>query len=172
MNLVKYGILRLEQLITTSVFLKLSGIAYLLLSCLFILVMYIWDFQIIDEMYTKDVILAHIGAMSETQKHVHAVMTATLDVVYPFTYGFFQAGMALRYFGSWGKWIALLSLVCIPFDLVEGFSQVMLLTGSLQYVELKAVVTPIKLALYLPGLAFALIAVIVALKLSKRKTVK
>ena len=172
MNQIKSRALRIEQLITTSWFLKLSGLAYFFLTCLFVLVMKIWDFHIIDEMYTKEAILSHIGSMSETQRHVHVVLTATLDVVYPFIYGFFQAGMALRYLGSWGKWIAYLSLVCIPVDLTEGFSQVMLLTGSLGYVELKTVVTPVKLALYLPGLAFALVAVVVALKQSIIRTVK
>lgn len=100
MSLVKNEILRLEILISHSVFLKWSGIAYLLLSFLFILVMKIWDFHIIDEMYNKEIILTHIGTLCEEQKHVHIFMTATLDVVFPFTYGLFQAGMALKYFGS------------------------------------------------------------------------
>lgn len=167
MNSINNSIFRLEQLITRSWLLKMTGGAYLIMTVLFLLVMKIWDFHLIDETYAKDAILAQIEAMSDVQKYVHAITTATLDVIYPFAYGIFQAGMAFRYLGPWGKSIGLLSLVCIPVDLIEGFTQVMLLTGSLDYVGLKTLVTPIKLILYLPGLAFALVALGVALRQSR-----
>jgi hypothetical protein len=167
MNSIKNGFCGLEPLITRTWILTLSGICYLAITVLFILVMRIWDFQLIDEMYSKDAILVQIELMSSDQRYAHVLTTATLDVLYPFTYGIFQAGMAYRFLGSWGKWIAPLSLVCIPVDLIEGFSQVMLLTGSLGYVELKAIVTPIKLVLYVLGLAFALLALVIAIRQSR-----
>lgn len=80
--------------------------------------------------------------------------------------------MAWRYLGTLGKWVAPLSLICIPVDLIEGFSQLMLLTGSLEYLELKTIVTQIKLALYLPGLAFALVALAVVVWQLVRKPVE
>lgn len=132
------------------------------MTLVFGLVMNAWDFVVIDEMFLRDEILAHVGAIAPEQRQVHATMTATLDVAYPFAYGAFQAGMAYRFLGAPGKWIAPLSLLCIPVDLVEGFAQVMLLTGATEFVDLKVVVTPVKLALYVPGLLFALVALAIA----------
>jgi hypothetical protein len=169
MNIIKNGFCGIEQIITRTWILTLSGICYLVMTVLFLLVMRIWDFQLIDEMYSKEAILVQIESMSNDQRYAHALTTATLDVLYPFTYGIFQAGMAYRFLGSWGKWIAPLSLVCIPVDLIEGFSQVMLLTGSLGYVELKAIVTPIKLVSYILGLAFALLALVIAFRQARIK---
>lgn len=159
---------RFERVITSSRFLIRSGIAYIFLSMSFILVMQIWDFFVIDEMYEKEAILNHIKNLSDTQRQVHSIMTATLDVAYPLIYGPFQAGMALRYLGVWGKPIALLSLFCVPVDLIEGFSQVMLLNGSIDYIDLKTLVTPIKLGLFLPGFTFAIIALVIALMRARR----
>ena len=126
--------------------------------------MLVWDFVVIDELFIKEDILAHIAALTDEQKRVHTITTATLDVAYPFAYGIFQAGMAYRFLGRWGKWIAPISLICIPVDLIEGFVQVMLLNGMLEYVDLKTIVTPVKLALYIPGLSFALLAAAIGLK--------
>lgn len=164
----------LERTLTTSFSLWLSFSAYLGITLAFLVIMRVWDFQVIDEMFSKEAILAHIDAMSAQQRRVHAIATATLDVVYPFAYGTFQAGMAYRYLANWGRWVAPLSLFCIPVDLIEGFAQVMLLTGSEQYVDLKVVVTPIKLALYLPGLGFTIAAIVIAyrqhIRVRKAKT--
>lgn len=132
------------------------------MTLLFGVVMQVWDFVIIDEMFDREQILSHIAAMTEQQRRVHAIMTGTLDVAYPLAYGTFQAGMAYRYLGSWGTWIAPLSLICIPVDLLEGFTQVMLLNGGDYWVDLKVVVTPLKIALFTPGLLFALIALGIA----------
>ena len=124
--------------------------------------MHVWDFGIIDEMFVEEEILQHISAMSDEQKRVHVITTATLDVAYPFAYGFFHAGMAYRYLGGWGKWVAApLIWICMPVDLVEGFAQVMLLRGQSEYVGLKAIVTPIKLAVFMPSLVFTIIALLV-----------
>ncbi|MEM9622158.1 MAG: hypothetical protein AAF993_10945 [Pseudomonadota bacterium] len=151
----------LKQFLTRSDVLWISFIAYVCLSLGFVLVMQAWDFLVIDELFIADDILAHLAGMSALQKEVHVLTTATLDVAYPFAYGIFQAGMAYRFLGRWGKWIAPLSLICIPIDLVEGFAQVMLLSGALDYVDLKVIVTPMKLAVYVPGLLFALVALVI-----------
>ena len=109
-------------------------------------------------MYDADEILTHLAMLSSEQKGIHIVLTTTLDVVYPFIYGFFQAGMAYRYLGNVGRWAALLSILCIPVDLIEGFSQVMLLLGDESFITLKTLVTPIKFGLFIPGLCCALVA--------------
>lgn len=129
----------------------------------FLAVMWGWSFQVIDELFLKQQILDSVAALSPSQKRVHIVTTATLDVAYPFAYGFFQAGMAYRYLGRIGAFIAPLSLLCIPVDLIEGFAQIMILDGQTQFVDTKVMVTPIKMLLYVPGLVAALIALGIAL---------
>lgn len=136
-----------------------SFVAYAVLTLSFGIVMQVWDFVIIDEMFDQAQIRAHIEAMTLEQRSVHALLTSTVDVAYPFAYATFQAGMAYRYLGRWGRWIALLSIVCVPVDLLEGFAQVMLLQGNEPYMALKLIATPVKLALFIPGFLGALIAV-------------
>ena len=136
--------------------------ATLLITISFGVVMQIWDFILIDEMYNADQISGHIAAMSEKQKLVHIWTTATLDVLYPLVFGSLFAGVALKAFSKNGFLLALPSLLCIPVDLIEGFSQVMLLSGHADYMGLKISMTPIKLALFIPGF---LIAIVGAFKL-------
>jgi hypothetical protein len=137
---------------------KTSFFLFVFSSLLFLFIMHNWNFKIIDEMYNSEKIMAHIASMSTEQRTVHWIMTATLDVVYPFIYAVFLAGMAYRFLGNFGKCIAPISLICIPFDLAEGFAQIMLLTGSDDFVTLKTIVTPIKLVLFSTGMFFAVVA--------------
>jgi len=99
-----------------------SGLIYVSLTAGFLLVMLVWDFQVIDELFLRQEILNAVAGLDRTQRHVHILTTATLDVLYPFAYGIFQSGMAYRYLGRWGNLLAPLSLICIPVDLLEGFS--------------------------------------------------
>ena len=119
-------------------------------------IMHIWQFTIIDEISNPDQIKVHIDAMTSTQRHVHAWMTATLDIVYPFTYGAFFIGMAVRHFGALGPWLALPGAAVIPIDLIEGAIQVMLLTGNETVIGFKAIVTPLKLGLFITAMLIAL----------------
>ena len=134
--------------------------------------MYIWDFGIIDEMYKPDQIIAHIDALTPVQRKAHAWMTGTLDVVYPFAYGSFFIGMAKRHFIKHGNWLAIPSVLVIPFDLFEGLTQIILLNGNYSVVGLKQIFTPVKLGLFSIGLAIALAAIIITIYrfISGRKT--
>ena len=152
----------LKQFLQSTATLWWSGSIYVSLTACFLVVMWVWDFQIIDELFLRQEILNAVASLDRAQRHVHILVTATLDVIYPFTYGIFQSGMAYRYLGRWGELLAPLSLMCIPVDLLEGFSQVMILTGQNEFVDLKVVVTPIKLFLYIPGLCAALVAIYLA----------
>ena len=127
------------------------------MTIMFGVVMRIWGLGIIDEMFHGEEILAHIAAMSPTQRLVHAWMTATLDVAYPFAYGGLFIGIALKNFDKLGPWLALPSLAVIPVDLTEGFVQVLLLNGHDGVVWLKEIVTPLKLVLYISGLVISLV---------------
>lgn len=140
--------------------------ATLVMTLAFGLVMYIWEFGIIDEMYNAEHIRAHIEAMTPKQRKVHAWMTATLDVAYPFAYGGFFIGVALKAFKRAGLWLALPAMLVIPADLIEGVSQVFLLTGHEGFMPVKLIATPTKLILYITAL---MIAVIGLIKLATRR---
>ena len=96
-------------------------------------------------------------------------MTATLDVAYPLAYGSFFIGMALRFFGRLGPWLALPCLVLVFTDLTEGLVQVLLLTGHDSLVWIKALVTPLKLALFTFGLILSLVGAAIALRHSRKQ---
>ncbi|MEL7030926.1 MAG: hypothetical protein AAGK80_01530 [Pseudomonadota bacterium] len=121
------------------------------------IIMRVWDFAIIDEMSDPDKISAHIGAMSETQRGVHAWMTATLDVAYPLTYGPLFAGLALRAFKPV---FAFPAVAVIPTDLAEGYVQVMALIGDESLLWLKAYLTPLKLVWFLTAMVIAIAALL------------
>lgn len=136
----------------------------LALTLTFAVIMQIWQFELIDEMSDPEQIRAHVAGFSDTQKLVHAWMTATIDVAYPFAYGSLFIGMALRFFGRFGFWLALPSVLVIPVDLAEGYVQVMFMLGNDSLLHLKSVLTPLKLALFIPGAIIALIGAGIAFK--------
>jgi len=131
----------------------------LIMTAIFAGVMAIWDFEIIDEMSQPRRIVEHIEAMSATQRAVHAWMTGTLDVAYPFVYGALFAGLSLRAFDRWGMLLAIPSFLVIPVDLIEGFIQVLLLNGVYDIAWMKAYVTPLKFVLFGLGVVLSLFAV-------------
>lgn len=138
--------------------LYVSFAATVALSIGFVLVMNHWDFQLIDEMSDPDKIREHLAGMSETQKRVHIWTTGTLDVLYPFAYGGLFAGLALRFFGRYGPYLALPGILVIPVDLAEGLVQIFLLNGNESLITLKAYLTPLKLALFFLALCIAVVA--------------
>ena len=128
--------------------------------------------KIIDEMFDPAQISHHIEFMTPTQRCVHAWLTGTVDVAYPFAYASFFVGIAIRFFGRIGPWLAIPSFLVIPTDLLEGFAQIMLLNGYDSYLQLKVVVTPIKLVLFLTGLVVTIAGLLRGLRrrLQARKT--
>ena len=123
----------------------------------FLVIMHVWDFHIIDEMSDPGKIIQYIEKMSETQRYVHAVTTATLDVVYPLTYGALFAGLALK---AYWPILSVPSILVVPVDLIEGGVQILALNGHMELLWLKAYVTPLKLALSVGAAVIALCAVI------------
>ena len=130
------------------------------LTLTFGVVMKVWDFGIIDEMYHAEKIRAHIDAMNPQQRSVHAWMTGTLDVAYPLIYGAFFIGVAVKAFGRYALWLALPSIGVIPADLIEGFAQIMLLTGHENFMAVKLIATPTKLVLFVTGLLISVIGLL------------
>lgn len=131
------------------------------------LIMRHWDFTVIDEMSDPEKVRAHIAAMSDLQRSVHAWTTATLDVAYPLTYGPLFAGIALLRFRPL---FAVPAIAVIPTDLAEGAVQVMALLGDDRLIGWKAVLTPLKLGLFLLAIIVALAALGLILKDKLRRS--
>ncbi len=160
LSLIVERVERLGRWLASKRVLAVTFASTLVMTVLFGVVMLVWDFELIDEMYRADVIAAHVRAMSAEQRTVHAWMTATLDVAYPLAYGAFFLGAALRFFDH--RWLALPALLVVPVDLAEGVTQVLLLNGNMNVLGLKTILTPLKFAFYLPALAIALVGLICA----------
>ena len=160
--------MRLDILAQTKMLWWTFSLTLAMTAC-FGFVMHIWQFSIIDEMFVADDIRAHISAMSQTQRTVHAWMTGTLDVAYPFAYGGFFIGVAMRYFGKYGIYLAVPSLLCIIADLSEGVAQIMLLTGHEAWMSVKLIATPIKFSLFITGALIALAGLFLSLKQQLRR---
>lgn len=149
---------RLGSWLATKRVLTTTFVSTLVMTALFGLIMLIWDFKLIDEMYRADEIEAHVRAMSSTQRTVHAWMTGTLDVLYPLTYGGFFIGAALRFFDR--RWLVIPSVLVIPTDLAEGATQLLILNGNMEALPFKEIFTPLKLVFYFSALAIACLGLV------------
>lgn len=115
-----------------------------------------WDLTLLDGVASPDRVRELIAGMTPEQRTAHAWITGTLDVAYPLAYGSFFAGMALRLFPKAGSVLAVLVALAIPVDLFEGLVQILALVGQADWVGAKAVVTPLKVGLFLGGIAVTL----------------
>jgi hypothetical protein len=85
-------------------------------------------------------------------------------------YGGFLAGMALRFFGSFGKAAAVPAFATIIVDLTENTVQALALKGSVDVLDAKEWLTPLKFGLFFLAAAIALVALIIAIvNLFRRK---
>jgi hypothetical protein len=139
-----------------------TGLAFLGLTLAFGVWIEAYDLHIIDEISDPDQIRAVVAAMSDEQRSAHWWMTLVLDYFYPLAYGGFFAGMALRFFGKAGPWLALPALICIPADVIENTVQLFILAGDDSLIWLKAIMTPLKLAAFIPAALIALIGLGIA----------
>jgi len=133
-----------------------TGLAFLALTIAFGLWIQRFDLHIIDEISDPDQIRSVVAAMTPAQKSAHWWMTLSLDYFYPLAYGSFFAGIAFRYFGKNGLWLAVPALICVPADIVENTIQLFILSGDESLIWLKAIVTPIKLVTFIIGALIAL----------------
>ena len=96
--------------------------------------------------------------MSSAQKDSHFLMTLLLDMLYPLVYGSLFAGLTLRVFGSHVSWLSIPAFIVIPVDLAENVIQLIALKGNEVLLPLKAVLTPVKFALFYVAGVIALVA--------------
>jgi len=124
----------------------------------FVAVTAYWDFMLIDEISSPTELRALLVEMSAEQRLVHAVLTSTLDVIFPLALGGFLAGIAFRCFENVGKYLAILPIAAIPVDIIEGVIQVLALIEIYDALQFKAVITPTKIILFSLGIIVAIIA--------------
>ncbi|MEM7729419.1 MAG: hypothetical protein AAF311_09100 [Pseudomonadota bacterium] len=140
-----------------------SGLLTLVLTAVFGIVMSVWEFAIIDEMVRPDAVAAHVEAMTDAQRRAHQWLTGTVDLLYPFAYATFFTGVFQRFLSGTPRLIlTAMAIAIVPFDLLEGLAQIMILGGKPAWLAVKAVATPVKLALYAPALLMATITLIFA----------
>lgn len=105
----------------------------------------------VDALSDPNEVRQAIAAMSVDQRIFHAWVTATLDVAYPIAYCALFIGSAYRFFPRYGRFIAMPLVVLLATDLLEGLVQVLALTESADFIDAKALLTPLKFALFLAG---------------------
>jgi len=155
MKMTANGSSKIKILTKTST-LWLMFTATLLITFMFPMLANQLGLTLIDAIASPDQVRKILSDMTADQRSAHAWITGTLDVAYPLAYGFLFAGVALQFFPKAGPYLAILALLAIPVDLIEGVIQILALTETADLLVLKTFVTPLKMALFLGGLLIAL----------------
>ena len=102
---------------------------------------------------------ALVEGLTKEQRQAHAWITGTLDVAYPLAYGALFFGATLRFFPRKGALLAIPILIGVPADFLEGLVQILALTGQVDWLAAKAVLTPVKGGAFVYGAVMALLGV-------------
>jgi len=119
-------------------------------------VMQAYGFTIIDEIAPRADVSAMIASYTDTQRTAHFWMTLGLDILYPLVYGAFFAGMALRFFGRAGPWLAIPAMLVVPVDIAENIIQLFALSGNEAGLFAKEYLTPLKMTFFFSAILIAL----------------
>ena len=149
--------MNLRNTLTDNRILWMSFIATILLTITFQVAVGIWDLTLIDAISDPGDTRLAIASMSQQQNLIHAWITATLDVAYPLAYGALFIGSGYKFYGKWGWLVAAPVFVLVPTDLIEGVVQVLALTNVTDWIDAKAILTPLKTFLFLLGLATTIV---------------
>ena len=142
--------------LTKTSTLWISFILGVLLTILFQVIAAQYNLVLLDGISDPQTAREIIATMTAQQRSVHVWVTSTLDVAYPITYGIFFAGTALKLYPANGKYLAWPALICVPIDLLEGVIQVFALTAAVDWIQMKAILTPLKFLLVLTALFITL----------------
>ena len=134
----------------------ISFLATALMTVAFQIVARSFNLPLLDALSDPPLTRSTIETMTSTQRTLHAWMTGTLDVAYPLAYGAWFIGSAYCFFPRKAHLLAVPTLVLIGADLSEGVVQVLALTGIADWVDAKAILTPLKVALFVLGLVVTL----------------
>ena len=134
-------------------------VATVVLTALFPLVAGYFGLTLLDAVADPTEARALIEELTREQRQAHAWITGTLDVAYPLTYGALFLGATLRFFPRKGVLLAIPILIGVPADFLEGLVQILALTGQVDWLAAKAVLTPVKGGAFVYGAVLALLGV-------------
>ena len=117
----------------------------------------------LDTVMTGEESRTVIAAMSSGQRWTHFWVTLLVDTAYPFAYGAFFAGMALKFFGRFRVLAALPAFAAVIVDLTENMVQLLALSGAADVLDAKDWLTPLKFGLFGVAGVIAVIGFIIGL---------
>lgn len=115
-----------------------------------------WGLVLLDGISDPEAARTLLSEMTTAQIQGHLWFTTTLDVVYPIAAAGLFASATLKSFGKYGPYLAVVPLIALPLDLMEGLIQVLALNGTTDWLALKAYTTPAKGLGYASGLLLSL----------------
>lgn len=104
---------------------------------------------------------ALFASLTPEQKTAHFWVTVIIDTVFPLSFGLLFAGMALRFFGKWGKLASVPAFAVLIFDLTENTVQALALSGVADALDTKAWLTPVKFGLFWLAAGIAIVAALI-----------
>ena len=134
-------------------------VATVVLTALFPVVAGHFGLTLLDAIADPTEARALIEGLTSEQRQAHAWITGTLDVAYPLAYGALFLGATLRFFPRKGALLAIPILIGVPADFLEGLVQILALTGQVDWLAAKAVLTPVKGGAFVYGAVMALLGV-------------
>ncbi len=134
-------------------------LATLVLTALFPVIAGHFGLTLLDAVADPTEARALVEGLTKEQRKAHAWITGTLDVAYPLAYGALFFGATLRFFPRKGALLAIPILIGVPADFLEGLVQILALTGQVDWLAAKAVLTPVKGGAFVYGAVMALLGV-------------
>ena len=134
-------------------------LATLVLTALFPVIAAHFGLTLLDAVADPTEARALVEGLTSEQRQAHAWITGTLDVAYPLAYGALFLGATLRFFPRKGALLAIPILIGVPADFLEGLVQILALTGQVDWLAAKAVLTPVKGGAFVYGAVMALLGV-------------
>ena len=104
---------------------------------------------------------ALFASLTPEQKTAHFWVTVIIDTVFPLSFGLLFAGMALRFFGKWGKLASVPAFAVLIFDLTENTVQALALSGVADALDTKAWLTPVTFGLFWLAAGIAIVAALI-----------
>ena len=134
-------------------------VATLVLTALFPVIAGHFSLTLLDAVADPTEARALIEGLTSEQRQAHAWITGTLDVAYPLAYGALFLSATLRFFPRKGALLAIPILIGVPADFLEGLVQILALTGQVDWLAAKAVLTPVKGGAFVYGAVLTLLGV-------------
>ena len=100
---------------------------------------------LLDFIFNGEAARARLAELSTYQRQVHLYGTLINDTLFPLAYSGLLAGVAGRFASlRWRGWVMLPALAACVLDLCENAVQVLALSGTVDLLDLKTVLTPLK----------------------------